>query len=132
MPKLNKEEKDWVKFINEYHKNTIKNKLARRNEDGSITTVLATGIPYEGKIYLVPSYIGETGQVLDQAEAYKYWSPKLPEMIKNNAITGIPDDWVGKDISEHPANIVAKKNHYMLENESVPSSSIKWDFLKKK
>tara|TARA_R110000822_G_scaffold195518_1_gene333607 strand:- start:294 stop:671 length:378 start_codon:yes stop_codon:yes gene_type:complete len=109
-------------FINKWHSDTIKNKQALRNQDGSITTVNAVGVPLNGKIYLVPGYLRD-GKVLNEQEAYTYWKDKIPTLEAAGALIGIEDNFVG-ELKDHPANKIAKENHAFMDSEVVPEDSV--------
>jgi hypothetical protein len=112
-----------VDFINQYHKDTVAQKKALQNPDGSITTVNSMGIPLNGKIYLVPGYNRDTGKKLTEEEAYSLWKNKIPKLEKKGLIVGIEDNWAGER-QDHPANVISRENHKFLDDEIIPPEAI--------
>ena len=121
---------DPFEFVNSFHKETLARNEASLNSDGSVTTVMAMGVPYNGQIYMVPGFNRETGEDFEnENEAKKFWLKN----IQNGDITGIPDNFNPKpflpddfntlspaeqqktlsDITmeHHPANRMAELNH---------------------
>lgn len=137
MPKKQEDpvEIPYFKFVNKYHKDTIAQKKARRNPDGSVTTVMSTGIThpaYPGFIFTVPSYNRDTGAIMDTKETYSFWKDKIPSLVESGELIPYEDTWVGKDMSQHPLNILTKQNHQMLDNYKIPETAYGYDFTKKK
>jgi hypothetical protein len=102
---------DDLSLTQRYHLDTLKKGAARQNRDGSITTVYAVGIPYNGMIYNVPSYDNETGQIItDQNALLERWLPA----IKSGEVKGYPEKFDG-DIKQHPANVAARNEHHWVD-----------------
>ena len=55
-------------FVNQYHRDTLKDEKGLRNADESVTTVMARGLEIDGQIYQVPGYDREEGRILDLGE----------------------------------------------------------------
>ena len=78
---------------------------------------MASGISYGGKIYMVPSYNRETGEIMNEDQTQEFWSEKIPELERSGRIWPIPDNW-GGPLGDHPANVMARENHRALETET--------------
>ena len=125
---LTPEQQQYFKFVNDWHKNTIDSKKVAKTKEGQNVTVNAVGLPFDGKIYMVPGYLPDEGKILTEDEAYSYWKDKIPQLEKEGQIVGIPNNWVGKDVSQHPANVMARKNHEFMDEEQIPEDAIAYDY----
>lgn len=125
---LTSEQQQYFKFVNDWHRNTISNKKVAKTKEGQNVTVNAVGLPFGDKIYMVPGYLPDEGRILTEDEAYSYWKDKIPQLEKEGQIVGIPNNWVGKDVSQHPANIMARKNHEFMDEEEIPEDAIAYDY----
>ena len=115
---------DYLEFINKYHEETLALKKARRNKDGTPTTVLDRGLEVDGYIATVPFYDRETGRNLTMGEARKKWEP----LIRSGEIPVVPAD-MGVPIENHPANIWPRMNHETQSYDPKKAlSAIKYDF----
>lgn len=123
-------------FVNKWHSKTIADKKVLRNSDGRPTTVNAVGVQVGDKVYTVPGYIpdAEGGPKLfkqgtpnweDRAAAY--WVDKIPNLVKEGKLVGIPAKWNGP-IETHPANVGAKRNHEFMNKASktIPENAYKY------
>jgi hypothetical protein len=110
-------------FVNQYHRETVKSRKARRNKDGSVTTVLSQGVEIDGKIYTLPGYDRDTGKDMTQQEAVKKFMPA----IRAGLIPGIPAKWDGP-MNQHPANVGASNNHKFLDADPGRPEDIGYDF----
>jgi len=97
-------------FTFKYHQDTLKQGKERRNEDGSITTVLTKGVEYNGKIYNLPGYDRETGRDLTEEEQIAHFWP----FIRAGRVEGYPVKWHG-DMRDHPANVAAREEHKLID-----------------
>jgi hypothetical protein len=113
-------------FVNQYHQDTIDQRKALRRTDGRVTTVNAIGVPVNGKIYMVPGFNRDTGQILTEAEAYRLYAPEIPKLEEQGKIVGIEDNWVG-DINDHPANVAARENHKFMDEAEIDEDAITWN-----
>ena len=113
-------------FTNKYHADTVAQKKGARQQNGSVMTVNATGVVYNGKIYTVPGYDRETGQRMTPDEALERFKPD----IEAGRVAGLPLD-LGKDMrgAKHLANVYARENH---KNVEAPEEAIGYDFSQKK
>lgn len=110
-----------MEFVNNYHDQTIKNKRAVRNENGSVTTVNATGVEYNGLIYTVPGYDNRTGFILEgEHNLLKRWG----DDIRAGNIVGIPKNARDPESGEHYANIYASQNHERLDGEAAQKQAL--------
>ena len=91
----------YMKFIDEYHRETINKKKVKKNKDGSLTTVYSVGIPFNNKIYEVPAYDNETGTIplnkdgtVNEDEIRKKYIPLLENgsLFKKYGDFGIPKE----------------------------------------
>lgn len=104
--KIAKNAKEYMAFANKYHEDTIAQKKAMRNKDGTPTTVNATGIEIDGYIATVPFYDRDLGRNLTQQEARAKYEP----LIRQGAIPVVPAKMaVPKE--QHPANVWPRTNH---------------------
>ena len=127
---LTEEQKKYFQFVNDWHRNTVNSKQVAKTAEGENVTVNAYGLPIAGKIYMVPGYLPDEGKILTEDEAYSYWKDKIPQLEKEGKLVGIPNNWVGKDIKQHPANVMARKNHEFMDNEEIPEDAIAYDYSK--
>jgi len=109
-------------FVNKYHSDTVNSGKARKNADGSITTVRARGVEYNGKIYTVPGYDRDTGRDLTEDQARERYMPQ----IQSGEIVGIPTAFDGP-LEQHPANVGARLNHEWLDAAEVTDEQIGYD-----
>lgn len=128
-------------FVNQYHRDTLKDEKGLRNDDESVTTVMARGLEVDGQIYQVPGYdreegrildLGEDGEIQGDTEIRRKWEPlvrqgKIPPVaaaeydtkfwydkyLNDPAYEGINEEQLDQIIiqNHHPANIEARKNH---------------------
>lgn len=105
-------------YVNQYHKETVRQGKARLNKDKSITTVKTVGVEVDGMIYNVPGFDRESGLDLSPEEAKQ----KHGEAISKGQIKGIPAKFDGP-IESHPANVLAKQNHKALDKEVIKPDS---------
>jgi len=127
---LTEEQQKYFKFVNDWHKNTVANKKVAKDKQGRNVTVNAVGLPIGDKIYMVPGYLPDTGKILTEDEAYSYWKDKIPQLEKEGKISGIPNNWVGSDMNQHPANVMARKNHEFMDEEEIKEDAIAYDYSK--
>jgi len=112
-----------LSFNQRYHLATLEENKARQNKDGSMTTVMGVGIPYNGNIYNVPSYDRETGEVItDKDELLQRWMPD----IVSGGIKPYPQAFDG-DISDHPANVAARQEHEWIERNRGGFDNVKFN-----
>jgi hypothetical protein len=115
-------------FVDAFHSDVVKSGLARRNEDGSITTVFSTGVPFGDKIYEVPGYDPSTGGLLTEQEAIDKYLPLLEsgELQKQYGDFGVPKANYGTVIELYQELKRASESY-----KDVPLSAVKFDLLKK-
>ena len=118
-------QESYMAFTNKYHADTVAQKKAAKQQNGSVMTVNATGVVYNGQIYTVPGYDRETGQRMTPDEALERFKPD----IEAGRVAGLPLD-LGKDMrgAKHLANVYARENHKNIE---APEEAIGYDFSKK-
>jgi len=127
---LSPEEQKYFDFVNNWHRNTIASNKVAKDAQGRNVTVNAVGLPIGDKIYMVPGYLPETGEILTEDEAYSYWKDKIPQLEKEGQLSGIPNNWMGNDMSQHPANVMARKNHEFMDKETIEEDAIAYDYSK--
>ena len=111
--------------MNQYHRDTVRQKKAARLEDGRVMTVNAKGVQHKGMIYTVPGYDRDTGKELSDEEAYKKYLPD----IEAGRVKGIPSGKAGVDPKSgvHFANLYARENH---KNVKASPAAVGFNFYK--
>lgn len=98
-------------FINQYHQDTFDQGKARRNEDGTVTTVLSTGTLIDGMMYELPGYNRDTGENFTEEEIHAEFGAQ----VESGEIQGLPYE-TDEDKAEYERLI--EKNHQGIEAES--------------
>ena len=128
--KIAKSPDEYLEFVNKYHTDTVAQKKVRRNEDGTPTTAMATGIEVDGYIATVPAYNRDTGQVItDRAKLKEMFEPK----IRSGEIAVVPVKFSGAR-DKHPANLwpqLNKQKNAQLYDPAKALKAVKYDFVKK-
>ena len=126
LKKLKQATMPFMSFVDQFHNDVVGSKKARRNEDGSITTVFSTGIKVGDKIYEVPSYDPSTGKVLNEKDTRKKYLPLIESgnLQKKYGDFGIPESNYKTILNLYQS--YKNKSDY----NKVPDSAIKFDFFK--
>ena len=114
-----------LSFTQRYHLETLKQHKARLNKDGSITTVFAVGVPYKGRIYNVPGYDRDSGLMVNPEDPKEMESliQKWKPQIESGEIESFPSKFDG-DIKDHPANVIARKEHEWIEQNRGSEANV--------
>mgnify|MGYP003111378096 CR=1 FL=1 len=127
LKKLKQATMPYMSMVDSFHDNVVKNKLARKNKDGSITTVFSTGVKFNNKIYEVPGYDPSTGNILSEKEVNNKFLP----LLKNGSLQKTYGDF-GIPVENYNTILNLYQNYKKNSNYgNVPSSSIKFNLTKK-
>ena len=113
---------DELSYSQKYHMETLRQNKALLNEDGSITTAYTVGVMHNGKIYNLPAYDRDTGEIIRD---HKKLLDKYMDDINTGKVEGYPAKYKG-DIKKHPANIAAQTEHEWIERNRGGGKNIGW------
>ena len=128
LKKLQQATMPYMSFVDQFHKDVVGNGQARRNKDGTITTVFSTGVPFKNKIYEMPGYDPLSGKKLSEDQVREKYLPMLEsgDLQKDYGDFGIP---VGNYRTILELYQQYKKNS---DYGNVPDGAIKFNFMKKR
>jgi hypothetical protein len=98
-------------FNQQYHLDTIRLGLVLQDKQGNPVTAKTIGVEYKDKIYNLPSY-NRRGGFFTPEELRKKYEIEMETGI----IQGYPKEFDGP-IENHPANIAARAEHEMMDND---------------
>lgn len=97
-------------YVEKYHDETVRQGAARKNQDGTSTTVLMGTVTLDGRRYLIPFYDRKNKRTMSAAEAIE---AAMPDIVSGR-VDSWPEAWSG-DPDSHPAEVAAREAHDRIE-----------------